>query len=160
MADQKKIILAVGVSPSWKAFASVLVGLGYDVVVARERIQVEKRLSLRRLDLMILDLDLPNEAGWRIAEWVNNAYPQLPVIATVSQPGQQLKAAMLGVDAVVEQPLETQDLVRAASQLLALAEQSELDRIAAALRVLKERYGQDKGVISDALEVEEVFQRF
>jgi DNA-binding response OmpR family regulator len=156
MPDHNRILLAVDADPYWRTLAAALAAKDCDVEIVGDPTQTEAALVVRRADLVILDLDLPGRIGWQVAERLNLAHPQLPIVATTSHFGLQLKAAMCGVDVVVEKPLGSEQLVRAVVELLSLAEQTQLGRITATLRLLKENQG-NQGVV-DAPEVTEVLQ--
>ena len=155
MPEQKRILLVSDASPVWSSFAETLAADGYELVTAGNAEEAKTQQSCRQPDLVVVDLDLPNEDGWQLAEQLNASHPHLPVIATTTDADARLRAAMHGVDVVVMKPCEIEQLNRAVRELLALVEQAQLGQIAATLRALK-RGCSEEGVTPVALEVTEV----
>jgi len=155
MPEQKRILLVTDASPAWTSFADTLAADGYELVTAGNAEEAQVRRSCRRPDLVVVDLDLPNEDGWQLAEQLNASHPHLPVVATTTDADARLRAAGHGVDVVVMKPCGTQQLNRAVRELLALTEQAQLGQIAATLRALKRR-SSEKEVTPVALEVTKV----
>src|SRR6266478_4689434 len=155
MPEQKRILLVSDASPAWSSFAETLAADGYELVIAGNAEEAQAQQTCRRLDLVVVDLDLPNEDGWQLAQQLDAGHPHLPVMATTADADARLRAAMHGVDVVVMKPCETQQLNRAVRELLALTEQAQLGQIAATLRALK-RGCSEKGVTPVTLEVAKV----
>jgi DNA-binding response OmpR family regulator len=154
-ADQKTILLAASESSERQAAVDTLVAVNCDVVTAAGLSQTSARLSSRTFDLVLLDLDLPNHAGWRIAQYLSNAHNYLPVIEANRRPNERLQTSMLGIDAVVTKPFGKIQLVQAVRDLLDLSEKAQLGRMLVVIRALK-RGDSYSEVIPDALAVEEV----
>ena len=100
-ADQKTILLAASESSERQAAVDPLVAVNCYVVTATGLSQTSARRSSRTFDFVLLDLDLPNHAGRRIAQYLSHAHNYLLVIAVNPRPNERIQTSMLDVDAVL-----------------------------------------------------------
>ena len=137
MSDHKQILLVEDGGLQAKACGPALTGAGYDVVTVAGSAAAELQVQQQRFELVVVDLDLPDNDGWRLADRLNATQPSLPVLGVTARAEQELQAAMAGIDLVLSKPINAHALVQGVMGILTLAEQEELGRIAAALRALK-----------------------
>ena len=91
----------------------------YEVITASSGREATARLMEREPDLVLLDLNLPDQDGWSTWRLMEAARPLLPVIIITARSNQLLQAERLGVDALMEKPLDLRVLLRAIEGLLA-----------------------------------------
>lgn len=65
-----------------------------------------------RMDLVLLDLNMPGLNGWETLEKLSADYPSLPVIIVTARPNQLFTALAAGVAALLEKPLDFTELLR------------------------------------------------
>jgi DNA-binding response OmpR family regulator len=108
----------------------VLAGEGYGVLSAgngEEAVNIASRL---RVDLALLDLNLPVQSGWDTFEKLVASDPGLPVIIITARSNQLFTALGAGVGALLEKPLDFPKLLQIIRELLAEPVESRLHRVA------------------------------
>ena len=63
-------------------------------------------------DLVLLDITMPDRDGWDVYDLINSTHPLVPVIVITAKPDQFRQASELGVDALMEKPLDLPLLLR------------------------------------------------
>ena len=81
--------------------------------------------------LVLLDLGLPDQDGWRLFESLEMNRPFVPFILITAQPDQVLRAQRLGFDAVFEKPVDPSNLVDTIFRVLGESETQRLQRLVA-----------------------------
>lgn len=81
-------------------------------------------------DLVLLDLNMPDQSGWDTFEGITSQSPLLPVIVITGRPNQLFTAANAGVGALLEKPLDILILLKMIKTLLAEPAEVRLARIA------------------------------
>jgi DNA-binding response OmpR family regulator len=69
-------------------------------------------------DLVLLDLKLPDINGWQVFHIMTGLYPYVPVIVITARAGQAALAAQVGIDVLMEKPLDIPSLLEAIRELL------------------------------------------
>jgi len=82
------------------------------------------------VDLVLLDLNLPEENGWETFERLTTENPCLPIIIITARSNQLFPALASGVGALMEKPLDLPKLLRTMEELLAEPEEARLARTA------------------------------
>lgn len=123
-----KILLADDDESVRDSLQKVLEGAGYDVVAAADGRQAVRLFNQETVDLLVLDLGLPNWSGWEVFELVTSRFPLLPVIIITGQTDQFKTAAAAGAGALMEKPLDAPLLLDTIAQLLAEKPESRLLR--------------------------------
>lgn len=70
-------------------------------------------------DLILLDINMPDISGWQAYQVMAELYPFVPVIVITARPGQAQRAAELGINVLLEKPLEIPVLLRTIRDVLA-----------------------------------------
>jgi DNA-binding response OmpR family regulator len=115
-----------------KMLARVLVGEGYSVCAAADGASAIKIAAATKVDLVLLDLNLPGKSGWDTFERLTAENPLLPVIIVTARANQLFTALGAGVGALLEKPLHFPKLLETVRQLLAEPAESRLARLAGA----------------------------
>lgn len=101
------------------ALGNLLATEGYDVVCAHDgRAALDALAAHGRPELVLLDLCMPGMGGWDTFERLTAFDPSLPVVVITARPDQQPLAAVAGVDAVLEKPLNVARLLETIRMLL------------------------------------------
>jgi CheY-like chemotaxis protein len=125
-----KRVLVVDDDESVRAsLKKVLLAAGYEVVLAAGGLEAAVRFEPGEIDLLLLDLNLPNQNGWEVFERLTTLHPFVPVIIITGLADQYRMALAAGVGALFEKPVEVDDLLRRMEQLLAEPEEVRLRRV-------------------------------
>ncbi|MGO8701321.1 MAG: response regulator [Limisphaerales bacterium] len=115
----KKNILIVdddaGVRDSLK---KVLHNAGYQVVLAAGGLEAIAHVQSHAIDLILLDIRLPNQNGWETCQHFARAHPSVPVIVMTGESGQFKAALSAGASALMEKPLDAERLLQVVQELL------------------------------------------
>lgn len=97
----------------------VLLAENFQVVTAGTGEETAHRFAVVQPDLVLLDLNMPDGDGWSTFRFINSAQPTLPVVVITARPNQYAKASELGVDAIMEKPLNLPILLEEIKKLVA-----------------------------------------
>jgi len=115
----KQVLLADDDPGVREILGRVLASEHYRVTLAKSVRQAVAKLASDPPDLVLLDLNMPDRDGWAALRLMNAAHPMLPVIVITARLNQYRQAADLGVDALMEKPLDLAVLLEAVHDLLA-----------------------------------------
>src|SRR5262245_17943241 len=107
--------------------ARVLESEGFELVQAQSGREAVSKLLDFQPDLVLLDVKMPDKDGWEAYELMEKINPLSRVIVITALPNQYQRAAALGIDALMEKPLDLPLLIGAIRTLLA---ESDRDRVA------------------------------
>lgn len=103
---------------------------GYEVVLAEDGSEALDKLERQKVDLLLLDLNLPNKSGWDVFERVTSTNPLLPIIIITGREKQSELAVAAGVGALMQKPLDVPVLLRTISELFLESPAQRLKRLA------------------------------
>lgn len=126
---KKKILLADDDSGVRNTLQRVLESENYTVVTAGTGRETGARFIEELPDLVLLDITMPDRNGWEVFELINSTHPLVPVIIITARPHQYDRAADLGVDAIMEKPLDLPCLLQTIAGFLAESEAERLHRL-------------------------------
>jgi two-component system nitrogen regulation response regulator GlnG len=115
----KKILLADDDVSVRQTLGEVLRSEQYDVVMAASGREAAAKFIADVPDLVLLDLGMPDRDGWDAFDLMVRTHPSVPVIMITALSGQYRRAAELGVDALMEKPLDLPLLLETAHKYLA-----------------------------------------
>ena len=90
----------------------------FEVIQARNGHEAIFQMTASQPDLVLLDLNMPDKDGWQSYEVIERMSPMLPVIIITAMPEQHARAVRLGIDALMEKPLDIPLLVSTIRRLL------------------------------------------
>src|SRR5208283_2920810 len=108
----------------------VLAGEGYLVWTAADGTAALEIAAAEKVDLVLLDLNLPGRSGWDTFERLTAEKPLLAVIIITARSNQLFTALGAGVGALLEKPLDFPELLQTIRRLLAEPAGSRLARMA------------------------------
>ncbi len=76
------------------------------------------RLQTHSIDLVLLDIGLPNQNAWETCRHLAREHSNLPIIVFTGQAGQFNSALAAGATALMEKPLDAHRLLHIIRQLL------------------------------------------
>jgi CheY-like chemotaxis protein len=126
----KKRVLVVDDDASIRdSLKKVLQDAGYDVALAAGGLEGLGRCELEQIDLVLLDLNLPNQSGWDVFEHLTTHHPFIPVIIITGLANQYFTALAAGAGALMEKPIEVPVLLKTMDELLAEPKETRLRRL-------------------------------
>lgn len=125
----KQILLADDDPGVREMLGRVLESEHYTVTYAKSGREASTRFVNDPPDLVLLDLNMPDQDGWAAFRQMNVAHPMLPVIVITARPNQYPQAADLGVDGLMEKPLNIEILLQAIRELLNETEAERVRRL-------------------------------
>jgi DNA-binding response OmpR family regulator len=124
-----KILLADDDASVREMLGRVLESEHYDVVYAKTGREAAAKFIADLPDLVLLDLNMPDRDGWDAFDLMNRTHPSVPVIVITAQPQQYEHAAQLGIDALMEKPLNLPLLLVIIGNLLTESESDRTQRL-------------------------------
>ena len=91
----------------------------YEVVLAENGQEAIEKHGAERIDLLLLDLNMPVINGRFILDWLAAVNPLLPFIIITGRSNQHALAERAGADALMEKPLDVPLLLQTICELLA-----------------------------------------
>ena len=114
-----KRILLVDDERSIRASLSKILGAeNYEVVLAENGHEAIEKHGAQRIDLLILDLNMPVKNGWDTLDWLVKIDPVLPVVIITGRSNQRALAETVGADALMEKPLDVPLLLQTIRELM------------------------------------------
>jgi CheY-like chemotaxis protein len=104
-----------------ESLRKVLHSEGYEVLSAAngtEALELSRR-EHDRIDLALVDLNMPLKNGWATLDRLTETNPALAVVVVTGQPNQFEMAEAAGVNALVEKPIDVPALLKLIQELLA-----------------------------------------
>lgn len=149
-----KILVVDDDRPVLESLTKLLKAEHYDVYPARDGIEAIDCFNSKRFDLVVLDINLGADNGWKVFETMTATNPFVPTIVITAEWGQREKAVTLGVEGLIEKPIDVPVFLKMIRELLAETTEAKLKRICGNdaycryigrhyepyLRMLQERY--------------------
>jgi len=123
-------ILVVDDDPAVReSLRKVLKAEGYAVTLAADDREAVERFNAERIDLVLLDLNLPVNSGWDTFGTLTAIDPLRPIIIITGRQNQFELAAAAGVSALMVKPLNVPRLLQWIADLLAEEPAMRLKRL-------------------------------
>ena len=103
----KRILLVDDERSIRESLSKILGAENYEVVLAENGHEAIEKHGAQRIDLLILDLNMPVKNGWDTLAWLVKIDPVLPVVIITGRPNQRALAETAGADALMEKQLST-----------------------------------------------------
>jgi DNA-binding response OmpR family regulator len=124
-----KRILLVDDDPTVRdSLQDVLVAEGYAVIPAENGQQALDLAASSKVDLVLLDLNMPVKNGWDTFEEFTREHPLISIVIVTARPNQLFTAAGAGAAALLEKPMSIPTLLRTMETLLAEPPEQRLAR--------------------------------
>ncbi len=114
----KRILLVDDERSIRESLSKILGAENYEVVLAENGQEAVQKHAAERIDLLILDLNMPVKNGWDTLEWLVGINPLLPVVIITSRSDQRPLAETAGAAALMEKPLDVPLLLKTIRELL------------------------------------------
>lgn len=131
MAQRAKIALVDDEVDLAEAYAEYLADLGHEVAVAASTAELDVIMERMKLDLVILDLNMPGEKGIEALRRLRHAGgPPVLILTANPDPIERVVGLELGADDFVVKPVEPQELAARAAGLLRRYGKAERELVA------------------------------
>lgn len=115
----KKHILLADDNPHVRAsLAAALIRDGFQVLPAKNGSEALALAATTRIDLVMLDLNLPRQSGWDTFEQLTTRNPRLPIVIRTARPNQLFITLAAGAGALVEKSPDIPALLRIVNTLM------------------------------------------
>lgn len=101
----------------------------YEVYPARDATEAMDFFNSKPIDLVVLDINLGADSGWKVFETMTTTNPFVPTIVITAEWGQREKAVTLGVEGLIEKPIEVPAFLKMIREFLAETTEAKLKRI-------------------------------
>jgi DNA-binding response OmpR family regulator len=125
----KRILLVDDEASVREMVGRVLMGEGFNVLLAGDGPEALRVAAANPIDLVLLDLNMPGLSGWDTFEKLTRENPFLAVIIITARPNQLFTAVGAGVGALLEKPLDFPTLLETVRTLLAESDEMRLARL-------------------------------
>jgi DNA-binding response OmpR family regulator len=130
-SSTRPTILLVDDDPSVREMIGrVLTAEGYLVLSASNGAEALGIAATNRVELVLLDLNMPIKNGWDTFEQLTSRDPLLAVIIITARPNQFFTSLGAGVGALFEKPLDFPTLLQTVSKMLEESAELRLARLA------------------------------
>jgi len=124
-----RILLADDDSAVRTMLGRLLKSEGYTVTFARTGCEAANCFMDDPPDLVLLDLNMPEKDGWEAFELMCQEAPMIPVVVITARPHEYSHALTLGVDALMEKPLNIPLLLESIQDLVSETEDDRTRRL-------------------------------
>jgi len=114
----KRILLVDDERSIRESLSKILRAENYEVVLAENGQEAIENHGAERIDLLILDLNMPVINGWVTLDWLAAVNPLLPVIIITGRSNQRALAETAGADVLMEKPLDVPLLLQTVRELM------------------------------------------
>lgn len=128
---KKRIFVVDDDSEIRESLGKLLRTEGYDVMLADDGQDSIKKFSTKPVDLVLLDLSLPDSTGWDVFGILTTLNRALPIIIITGRPDQEKLARAAGAAAIMEKPLDVPRLLKTIAELVVNGTEARLKRVAA-----------------------------
>ena len=126
---KRTILIVDDDAPIRESMRKLLQAECYQVVLAANGEEALEKFVPEKVDLLLLDLNLPAKSGWDLFERFSSINPLLPIIIITGRQNQHKLAAAAGVGALMEKPLDVPVLLQSITALLAEPAETRLRRL-------------------------------
>ncbi len=93
---------------------------GFNVITAFNAAEAIEQYKAKPVDLVVLDVNLGNDDGWDVFKRMEQIDPAVPTIIITAEWSQHARAVALGVEALIEKPIDVPSFLEVVNELLAL----------------------------------------
>ena len=114
----KRILLVDDDRSIRESLSKILRAENYEVVLGENGQEAIEKQGAERIDLLILDLNMPVKNAWATLERLIGINPLLPVVLITGRSNQRALAETAGADALMEKPLNVPLLLQTVRELM------------------------------------------
>lgn len=130
MSKPKPTLLVVDDDHSVReSLKKLLESEGYEVLPACDGVDALNYFKSHRVDLVVLDLNLATDNGWKVFDRMTHTNPFVPTIIITAESGQHERAVAAGVEALIEKPIDVPVFLKIINDLLAETREQRTERV-------------------------------
>ncbi|MHB8522870.1 MAG: response regulator [Limisphaerales bacterium] len=114
---KKKVLVADGEPPVCQELSRKLLAQDYEVLLAAGGQDALRRFDMRQVDLLLIDLDVPEPEGWGVLPQIAELNPCLLVMGLTERSDLRALAVSSGLSAVAEKPIDVRALLAVVQEL-------------------------------------------
>jgi len=115
---KKRILIVDDHASIRRSLKKLLTKAGYEISVAANGVEAVERFRAKPADLLLLDLNMPGKDGWAAGENITRTNPFVPTIIMTGLHDQFRIAQAAGAGALLEKPLNPEELLSVIAELL------------------------------------------
>lgn len=125
----KQILVVDDEKAITSALSVLLSGVGYEVIVVHSGAEAIEQLSRKKLNLIVLDIMMPDLDGYGVCQYVRQqrAYTPILMLTAKDESWEKVTGLEFGADVYMTKPFEPGELLAQVKALLRLAEQMRPD---------------------------------
>lgn len=112
-----------------ESLRKLLEAQNYVVFPARNAREALDHFDSHPIDLVVLDINLGADNGWKVFEAMTAKNPFVPTIVITAEWGQREQGVTLGVEGLIEKPIDVPAFLKMIRELLAETTEAKLKRI-------------------------------
>ena len=128
-AKTKKILIVDDDPQILESLGKVLRTEGYAVVLAADGREGIRKFNTERIDLLLLDVNLPDMSGWDVFGAVTSLNPCVPILIITGRNDQKPMVTLSGACALIEKPPDVPRLLQTIAEMLAESPETHLKRL-------------------------------
>lgn len=129
VTGQKKIMVVDDDPHIRWSLQKVLRAEGYEVVLAADGQEGVEKFRAEHIDLLLLDVSLPDIGGWDVFGTVSSLNPLVPIIIITARDEQRDLAVLSGVAALIGKPFDVPKLILIIGEMLVESPEMHLKRL-------------------------------
>lgn len=121
--QNKNILIVEDSETNYQLLSVVLKKQGADIIWATKGEQaINICKNHKEIDLVLMDINLPDKNGYEVTQIIKSEYPKLPVIAQTAyaMAGEKEKSLSFGCDDYISKPLDIQKLIKKVEKQLTI----------------------------------------
>ena len=115
---KKRILIVDDDASIRRSLKKLLTNANYDIRLAADGFEAVERFIAEPADLLLLDLSMPGKDGLAAGENITRLNPYVPTIIMTGLPDQFRIAQAAGAGALLEKPLDPEELLRVIEDLI------------------------------------------
>lgn len=121
MTENKSILIVDDEINLRRTLAYILQNAGYEVNIASDGISALQILKTKSIDLVIVDLQLPDIEGIRLTKQLHEIVKNLPVVILTAHPASEAKEIVKnnGIAAYLVKPIDPDIILKTIKEVLA-----------------------------------------
>lgn len=116
---KRTILVAEDIDSNFKLVTYFLAGINAEIIRAiNGKEAVDKTTGIKNIDLILMDIKMPEMDGYTAAKLIRNANIKIPIIAQTAYADDREKAISAGCNGFISKPFDKKELLKVLSEFL------------------------------------------